>query len=110
MAFEIIEVCYHVIEIGMYTFTDITSYSLQLFMTSQSYPNWTPVTMVTQFGETAGFSSHFPSWPITDLRLSPRKEELNLPLVRVTEVSYPATGQTKVSSLVPSFCTFQDVK
>ena len=67
-----------------------------MFISSQSYPKWTPVTVVTEQAEPATFSAHFPFWSSPNLALTPRARELGLPRVRAPEVTYPATGQTKV--------------
>ena len=73
--------------------------STQMFIIHNSYPKWTPVSIMTQDGETTHFLNHFPSWPCVDLNLASKSKELHLPFVQQPEVTYPVTGQTKVCGI-----------
>lgn len=70
----------------------------QLFIVQKHYPKWTPVTVVTDQFETEEFTAHFPSWPWVDLQLAQRSDKLRLPFIKAPNLSYPATGQTKVAT------------
>lgn len=69
----------------------------ELFITQRSYPKHTPVTIVTEGGETWQFCAHFEWWLDVRLKLSPQAERLRLGSeVNEPEINYPAIGQTKV--------------
>lgn len=72
---------------------------MQLFVKKNLYPKWTPATVVTEYGETAEFASHFPHWPHTDLSLSLAANALNLPRSVELAISYPTIGQIKARTI-----------
>ena len=72
---------------------------VQLYISQNNYPKWTPVTVVTEGVEAQEFAVHFSSWPWVDLSKGQRSSELHLPDVRPPLVTYPATGQIKVKVL-----------
>ncbi len=75
---------------------------VQLYISQNNYPKWTPVTVVTEGVETQEFAAHFSSWSWVDLSKGQRSSELCLPDVRPPLVTYPATGQIKVTVYLQS--------
>lgn len=68
-----------------------------MFIIHNSYPKWTPVTVMIQDGETEEFMNQFKFRPSVKLSLAAKSAQLYLPTIRPPEVTYPVTGQTKVS-------------
>ena len=77
---------------------------LQLYISQNNYPKWTPVTVVTEGVEAQEFAAHFSSWSWVNLSQGQRSAELILPVIHPPSVTYPATGQTKVCVCVCVVC------
>lgn len=77
---------------------------LQLYISRNNYPKWTPVTIVTEGVEAQEFAAHFSSWSWANLSQGQRSAELCLPVFHPPSITYPATGQTKVCVCVYVQC------